>query len=91
MVLAGLPPAAALRTATVNAARALQVEDRLGTVQSGKLADLVIVNGNPLSDIRNTRNVHTVIRAGAVYDSRELMESVKGRLEVVRVGAAEGG
>jgi imidazolonepropionase-like amidohydrolase len=80
MVLAGLPPVAALRTATVNAARALQVEDRLGTVEPGKLADLVIVTGNPLSDIRNTRRVHTVIRAGVVYDSRALMDSVKGRL-----------
>jgi imidazolonepropionase-like amidohydrolase len=81
MVLAGLPPAAALRTATVNAARALQVEDRLGTVEPGKLADLMIVTGNPLADIRNTRHVHTVLRAGVVYDSRELMESVRGKLD----------
>jgi len=80
MVLAGLPPAAALRTATMNAARALKVEDRLGSVEAGKLADLVIVTGDPLDDIRNTRNVHTVIKAGEVFGSRELMDSVKGKL-----------
>ncbi|MCJ7630765.1 MAG: amidohydrolase family protein [Longimicrobiales bacterium] len=89
MVLAGLPPAAALRTATINAARALQVEDRLGTVEPGKLADLVIVTGNPLSDIRNTRHVHTVIRAGTIYDSRKLMDSVKGKLDVARAGGPD--
>jgi imidazolonepropionase-like amidohydrolase len=90
MVLAGLPPAAALRTATVNAARALQVEDRLGTVEPGKLADLVILAGNPLEDITNTRSVHTVIRAGILYDSGELKASMKGKLETPRAGAAEG-
>jgi hypothetical protein len=84
MVLAGLPPMAALRTATINAARALRVEDRLGTVEPGKLADLIIVTGNPIDDIRNTRNVHTVIKAGEVHDSRELMDSVKGKLETYR-------
>ncbi|MCJ7629457.1 MAG: amidohydrolase family protein, partial [Longimicrobiales bacterium] len=89
MVLAGLPPAAALRTATVNAARALQVEDRLGTVEPGKLADLVIVTGNPLSDIRNTRHVHTVIQGGTIYNSRELMDSVKGKLDVARAGGPD--
>ena len=90
MVLAGLPPMAALRTATINAARALRVEDRLGTVEPGKLADLVIVTGNPIDDIRNTRNVHTVIKAGEVYKSRELMDSVKGKLETFRPDKAPG-
>ncbi len=87
MVLAGLPPAAALRAATINAARALRVEDRLGTVESGKLADLVVVTGNPLADIRNTRRVHTVIRAGKIYESRELLDSMKGKLETPRSAA----
>jgi imidazolonepropionase-like amidohydrolase len=81
MVLAGLPPAAALRTATVNAARALQVEDRLGTVEPGKLADLVVVTGNPVADIRNTRNAHTVVRGGEVFDSQALKDSLKGKLK----------
>lgn len=91
MVLAGLPPMAALKTATMNAARALRVDDRLGTVEAGKLADLVIITGNPLDDIRNTRNVHTVIKAGRVYDSRVLMESVKGKLDPARPQEDPGG
>lgn len=80
MVLAGLPPEAALQAATINAARALNVDDRLGTLEPGKLADLVIISGNPLEDIRNTRNAHTVIKAGQAHRSRELMESAKGKL-----------
>ena len=80
LVLAGLPPAAALRAATLNAARALRVDDRLGTLEPGKLADLVILDGNPLQDIRNTRSPRRVIKNGEVYDARALLESVKGQL-----------
>ena len=54
-VLAGIPPAAALKIATINGARALGVSDKLGTIEVGKLADLFVINGNPLADIKNTR------------------------------------
>lgn len=80
LVLAGIPPAAALRIGTINGARALKVGDRLGSIEIGNLADLFVVSGNPLNDIRNTRNVHWVMKAGKVYDSAELLESVEGRL-----------
>lgn len=80
MVLAGIPPAAALRAATLNASRALRVDDRLGTLEPNKLADLVILNGNPLKDIRHTRSPYRVIKNGEVYDPRELLESVRGQL-----------
>jgi len=80
MVLAGLPAHAALRTATVNASKALKVNDQLGTIEAGKTADLVVLNGNPLEDIRSTRNVATVVRDGRVYDPAELLSSVKGKL-----------
>lgn len=79
-VLAGIPPAAALKFATVNAARALKVDDVLGTIEPGKLADIVIVRGNPLLDIRNARNVYRVVKAGEIYDSAELLRSVEGKL-----------
>ncbi|HEX7050149.1 MAG TPA: amidohydrolase family protein [Longimicrobiales bacterium] len=79
-VLAGIPPAYALKIATIHGARALGVDDRLGTLEPGKLADLVILEGNPLEDIRNTRNVRTVVKNGEVYDARQLLESVKGQL-----------
>ncbi len=80
MVLAGIPPAAVLRIATINGARALGVGDRLGTIEPGKLADLVVVRGNPLADIRNTRNVRLVVKAGVVYDAQELLQSVIGTI-----------
>jgi imidazolonepropionase-like amidohydrolase len=79
-VLAGIPPASALKFATVNPARALGVDDDLGSIAAGKLADLVVVRGDPLADIRNTRHVRLVMKDGVIYDPRELLESVEGRL-----------
>ncbi len=79
-VLAGIPPAAALQMGTINGARALRMGDELGSIEAGKLADLFIVDGNPIDDIRNTRNVARVMVRGQLYDARELLESVKGRM-----------
>jgi hypothetical protein len=80
LVLAGLPPADALRAATINGARALGVSDRLGSIEVGKWADMVIVHGDPLSDIRATRNVLHVIRAGEVYEPAALLREVEGMI-----------
>lgn len=76
----GIPTHDVLKIATINGARALGVDDQLGTLENGKLADLVIISGNPLADIRNTRQVHTVVKNGDVYDAREVLASVKGAL-----------
>lgn len=80
MVLAGIPNVDALRAGTVNAARAFGVSDRLGTIEAGKYADLLIVEGDPLRRITDTRNGHRVVRSGRVYDPRRLFESVRGRM-----------
>jgi imidazolonepropionase-like amidohydrolase len=80
LALSGIPPAAVLKIATINSARALRVDDRLGTLEPGKLADLMIMKGDPLEDIRNTRNVHSVVKGGLFYDSRALLRSMKGKL-----------
>jgi imidazolonepropionase-like amidohydrolase len=80
LALSGIPAAEVLKIATINSARALRVDDRLGTLEPGKLADLMIMKGDPLEDIRNTRNVHRVVKDGTVYDSRALLESMKGKL-----------
>lgn len=80
MVLAGIPNAAALRTGTVNAARALGVDARLGTIEAGKYGDLLIVEGDPLTDITDTRNGVFVIKAGKVYHPERLFESVRGMM-----------
>jgi hypothetical protein len=68
LVKAGLTPLDALRTATYNPARFLGALDSLGSVEKGKLADLVLLDGNPLNDIRNTRRISVVIANGKVFD-----------------------
>jgi imidazolonepropionase-like amidohydrolase len=79
-VLAGIPNAAALRIGTINSARAFGVDARLGTVEAGKYADLLIVRGNPLTSITDTRNATHVIRSGRVYDPAALFDSVRGEM-----------
>jgi Tol biopolymer transport system component/imidazolonepropionase-like amidohydrolase len=74
-VAAGLSPFEALKTATINPARLIGVADDLGTLEAGKLADLVIVDGNPLVDIADTRRVRTVIRHGMVFTVEQLLNS----------------
>lgn len=59
MVKAGLTPMQALVAATSGAARVWKLE-QLGTIQPGKQADLLVLNANPLSDIRNSRQIHSV-------------------------------
>jgi imidazolonepropionase-like amidohydrolase len=68
MVEAGVPAVAALRAATINAARALGIEREVGAVEAGKRADIVIVDDDPLASITNTRKIFRVIKAGAVYN-----------------------
>jgi hypothetical protein len=56
------------------------VDARLGTIEPGKFADLLIVTGDPLARITDTRHGHVVIKAGRVYDPEALFRSVRGRL-----------
>ena len=79
-VLAGIPPAAAIKMATINAAHAFGLSDRLGTVEAGKLADLVVVRGNPLDDIRHSHDVLRVMSRGKLYDARALLSQARGTL-----------
>jgi imidazolonepropionase-like amidohydrolase len=73
MVEAGLKPDEAIRAATINAARMIGREKDLGSVEPGKLADLVILDENPLSDIRNIRNIYRVVKGGIVHDPSEIL------------------
>jgi imidazolonepropionase-like amidohydrolase len=76
MVESGLPPAAALKAATMNNAAALRQEERLGSISPGKLADIVLLSANPVGDIKNTRKIDLVIRGGHVCQPAELLKLV---------------
>ena len=66
LVASGLSPSAAIRSATVDAADLLGVSDRVGSVAVGKAADLLVVDGDPLTDIKATTRIVLVVRAGQV-------------------------
>ncbi|HUX88151.1 MAG TPA: amidohydrolase family protein [Chloroflexota bacterium] len=74
---AGIPNAAILQSATRNAAQKLRRGAQLGTIEAGKLADIVIVNGDPVADIRATRAVRYVIKDGVVFTPAELLREVQ--------------
>jgi imidazolonepropionase-like amidohydrolase len=75
-VSAGFTPMEAIQAATIVPARALGRDRELGTVEAGKRADLIVVDGDPLADIRNLRQIVQVVAGGRVYDPVRLWRSV---------------
>ena len=75
-VQAGFTPMEAIQAATIVPARAMGIEKESGTVEKGKRGDLILVNGNPLEDIHNIRNVEYVITNGTMFHTAELWQSV---------------
>ena len=69
----GLTPFEALQTATINAADAMGLADQLGSVEAGKLADFVVVDGDPLGNIQDAWNVVSTFKGGVQYDIDELL------------------
>ena len=80
MVHAGLPEIAVLKAATINGANALGIGDKLGSIELGKLADLIIIKGNPFEDIKATRNIQLVMKDGAIYYPDTLLKSAEGMI-----------
>jgi imidazolonepropionase-like amidohydrolase len=74
LVESGLTPLAALQAATLTAAEALGQSDTLGTLEPGKLADILILEADPLADIKNARQIRTVFKGGEIYDPVALRE-----------------
>jgi len=68
----GMTPMEALRAATINGARYLGLDKDLGSLEPGKLADLVVLDANPLQDIHNSDDISIVVQNGRVYDSMTL-------------------
>jgi imidazolonepropionase-like amidohydrolase/ABC-type multidrug transport system permease subunit len=73
-VQAGIPPAAALQAATLNAARLLRADNRIGSIRPGNEADLLVVDGNPLEDITATERISMVVFKGERIDRTELFD-----------------
>ncbi|NUM76977.1 amidohydrolase family protein [candidate division KSB1 bacterium] len=74
LVQAGLTPMAALQAATRNPAKCLGMLDSLGTIEKGKIADLVLLEANPLTDINNTKNLAAVVANGTFFSKTALQE-----------------
>lgn len=88
LVKAGLTPLEALRAATRNPARFLGREAELGTVEAGKAADLVLVDADPLADIRNAAKVRAVVAAGRLYD-RPALDAMLAQVKAAANAAKE--
>ncbi len=67
----------ALQAATIVPARAMKLDDQLGTIEPGKRADLVVLDGNPLERIQNIRKVRWTVSDGRLYDASALWKSVR--------------
>ena len=73
---AGLTPAQILRTATTNGAKAMHRDD-LGAIAQGKLADLVLLDADPLASVDNLAHATTVFKDGVAYDPKALIDSIR--------------
>jgi imidazolonepropionase-like amidohydrolase len=81
-VRAGLGPLEAISNVTMGAATILDLDDQIGSVEAGKRADLVVVRGDPASDISQIGNTVWVFKGGERYDPAALRESAKGRISL---------
>jgi imidazolonepropionase-like amidohydrolase len=79
LVEGGFTPVEAIRIATLNGATYLGLQDRIGSIATGKDADLIVVRGNPAAKIEDVEKVEIVFKDGVGYDSAKLLQSVKGR------------
>lgn len=80
LVEAGFTPLEAIHIATSNGAQFLGEPDHIGTLVPGKQADLVVIRGNPSTNINDIENVEMVFKDGVGYDSAKLIESVRGQV-----------
>jgi imidazolonepropionase-like amidohydrolase len=91
LVEAGLSPARALRAVTADSARFLGVDGERGTVTTGKAADMVVLDSNPLVDIRNTQKIHAIVTRGNLISSemrQQILDGVEAYANSFRVTGA---
>ena len=80
LVEAGFSPVEAIAIGTLNGAKYLGRDGRIGSIAVGKQADLVVVTGDPSTAIADVRNVDTVFKQGVGFDPIKLVDSVRGRV-----------
>ncbi|MGB8704816.1 MAG: amidohydrolase family protein, partial [Gillisia sp.] len=80
LVEAGFSVPDAIKICTLNGATYLEQQDEIGTIEAGKKADLVLINGDLSSDIKDIRKTETVFKDGVGFDSAKLFESVRGKV-----------
>jgi imidazolonepropionase-like amidohydrolase len=73
---AGIPAPEILQIATLRAAQVMKRDSELGSIQAGKLADLVLVAGDPTADISAVRNTKLVVKDGVVFDPARIYEAI---------------
>jgi len=78
LVEAGFTPTEAISSASLNGAKFLGEDARIGSIATGKQADLMVVKGNPAATISDIENVEIVFKDGVGYDSDKLIQSVQG-------------
>jgi imidazolonepropionase-like amidohydrolase len=81
-VEAGFTPVESIKIMTLNGAKVLGVDKDLGSIETGKIADLVVIRGNPVATPVDIRNVVTVFKDGVGYDSAKLLAAVKGTVGI---------
>ncbi len=74
LVLGGASSLEALRASTINAAKKLDIDTDVGSIEKGKIADLVVLSANPLDDITNTESIEKVFKGGVIFDSESMSE-----------------
>ena len=81
-VMGGMSPMQALQAATINPSRYMGLDKDLGSIEAGKLADLVVMDANPLENIRNTTSIRYTMLDGTLYDSN--LNAVAGGTHVTK-------
>ena len=74
MAAGGMPPLAALRSATLDGVHSIGLSRDIGSLEPGKMADLLVLDANPLDDIKNTSKISLVMKNGRLYDAATLDE-----------------
>jgi imidazolonepropionase-like amidohydrolase len=80
LVEAGFTPVEAIKISTLNGAKYLGRDKEIGTIEAGKQADLILINGDPEKDMQQVRRMEIVFKKGVGFDSAKLFETLKGKV-----------